>query len=146
MQVRLPYTVLPDVAASVLANPHDGILVIRLTVDKAPPSQQADVGSKAWLLSRALDGGGVEERKAACEGGDGTRMNVGKTAQEKAAAAAAASAGVLPEDQFHLKLPKGAGAVFHESGYRCGYDYLRGTVKYLLLNLDSFVLFFAHQN
>ena len=52
MQVRLPYTVLPDAAASVLANPHDGILFIRLTVDKSPPSQQAII---EFMLQQPLD-------------------------------------------------------------------------------------------
>ena len=108
MQVRLPYTVLPDDAASVLANSHDGILVIRLTVDKSPPSQQADAGSKAWLLSRALGGG--QERKAAGEGGREARVKYSTMAQGKAAAGEEADA--LPEEQFHLKLPRGARIFF----------------------------------
>lgn len=102
--MRLPYTVLPEETASVLANSHDGILAISLKVDKSPPSQQADAGSKPWLLSRALAGG--EERNAAAEGREEARRHVGSKPEEKAAAVG--DDDVLPEDQFHLKLPKGA--------------------------------------
>lgn len=115
IQVRLPYTVLPDDAASALANSHDGILVIRLTVDKSPPSQQADAGSKAWLLSRALSRG--QESKAAGEGGQEARMKCSTMALGKAAAEGEADA--LPEERFHLKLPKGTGTFLRGMGYRC---------------------------
>lgn len=98
---------LPD-AASVLANAHDSSLAISLNVDKSPPSHEADVGSKPWLLSRALGGG--KERKAAGQGGKGTVQGGGAGGRTAKAGekGVGGDADVLPEDQFHIRLPKGA--------------------------------------
>lgn len=101
LQVRLPYSVLPD-ASSAQANVHDGVLFVNLSVDKSPPSQKADAGSKPSLLSSAL-GGGSERQAVQARGSGGDRADVG----EPGATGVQALDDALPEDRFHLKLPAG---------------------------------------
>ncbi|CAM9230130.1 unnamed protein product [Scytosiphon promiscuus] len=105
--VRLPYAVIPD-TASAHTNCHDGTLTVTLQVCKSPLSKQADIGSKAWLLSKALDAG--VERQAGQVKAGGAASGVASEVREAAAAAVGVEKGaddLLPEDRFHLRLPKG---------------------------------------
>lgn len=111
-QVRLPYAVQPD-TASARANAHEGVMIVSLSVDPSPPSLRADAGSKPWLLSHAL-GGGQKRPAAGGEGGFGKlKGNAGSGTLEGASADdGVGGTDELPEDRFHLRLPKGnAGAV-----------------------------------
>lgn len=65
------------------------------------------MGSKAWLLSNALDGGG--EREAGQTNGIAGVASGKREAREAAGAAVGVegSNDSLPEDRFHLRLPKG---------------------------------------
>lgn len=91
-------------SASAHGNYHDGTLAVSLQVCKSPLSERADIGSKAWLLSNALDGGEERQAKGGGRGGGVT---------DEAREATGAGAGIegaddsLPEDRFHLRLPKG---------------------------------------
>lgn len=95
-QLRLPFAVLPG-TASARTNAHDGNLTVTLDVDKAPPESRADAGSKPWLLARALH----DEK-------DRTAPKCTVTSSQGASSSGeGAGEDVLPEDQFHLRLPKG---------------------------------------
>lgn len=100
-QVRLPYAALPA-TASAKTNSHEGTLAVSIHVDKSDPTKRADVGSKPWLLSSALEGGG--ERKTGRPSGGG-----GATAASSAGGVKGSEGGddALPEDRFHLRLPPG---------------------------------------
>ncbi|CAM9412778.1 unnamed protein product [Ectocarpus sp. 12 AP-2014] len=101
LQVRLPYAALPA-TASAKTNSHEGTLAVSIHVDKSDPTKRADVGSKPWLLSSALEGGG--ERKTGRASGGG-----GATASSSARGVKGSEGGdyALPEDRFHLRLPPG---------------------------------------
>lgn len=93
-QVRLPYATLEG-AGTARANAHEGTLVITLAVDKACPASHPDPGSKPRLLAQALES-------------DKSQRAPASTVPSREVSGSEAGAGVgLPEDRFHLKLPKG---------------------------------------
>lgn len=106
-QRRLPYAVLPE-SACARSNAHEGSISITLAVDLSPLSKGPDAGSKPWLLAHALDGGGDRQASKGMEAGAGGD----KSGRFRGAAGGMEDGEVaLPEDRFHLKLPKGQGCL-----------------------------------
>lgn len=78
---------------------------ITLAVDMSPLNKLPDAGSKPWLLARALDGEGETRPLKGTEGGAGGD----KSGRDRGAVGGVDDEEALPEDRFHLKLPKGQG-------------------------------------
>ncbi|CAM9487690.1 unnamed protein product [Chrysoparadoxa australica] len=92
LSLLLPYAIEEGACAS--CNAHEERLSIVMTVDRTPIDQGPDAGSKVWMLALALD--------------DGKRTDSGRKQNQAAAANGEDDPDALPEDKFHLKLPKGA--------------------------------------
>lgn len=122
VSIYYPCAVAPATAASTLVKPPGSAtrtqLHIKVDVDRSPWGKSADPGSKAWLIAKALgegsdgDGSGLAGNPYA-ENPPGLVGRSGATSGEpdKRAAAAAATAGdlddeLLPEDRFHIRLPR----------------------------------------
>lgn len=110
--MRLPYAILPNTAFA-RTNPHEGTIAISLSVDQSRLSRKADAGSKAWLLAQALSGGDTRtgrertsprRKEGHAKEEPGSRANHGWS---KNLEFENMDGDGLPEDRFHLKLPKG---------------------------------------
>ena len=122
LNLFLPYVVRPPSAKCTLAHPEGSVRAVTfkvsIDVDRTPVDicTLPDAGSKPWLLAHALHGehdpyGVGKDSSAPPEGSeDGSSRNIG-TAEDLD--------DHLPEDRFHIKLPKG---VDQYTGVRLGGD------------------------
>lgn len=97
--------VLPEVA-SARANSHDGSMIVTLSVDKSPAASRADVGSKPWLLAHALRNK-EEDRGFCADSQEDERRLAGDAVAKVIRDVGQQDEDTLPEDRFHLRLPKG---------------------------------------
>ncbi|KAG5191624.1 pre-RNA processing PIH1/Nop17-domain-containing protein [Tribonema minus] len=99
LSVLLPYAVRAD-SADARVDPHLRTLTVRITVDATPPELRPDPGSRPWLLAEALrrgdDGGDQQQAKQSTVASHRSSSPDGATDPDD-----------LPEDRFHLRLPKG---------------------------------------
>lgn len=88
------------------ANSHDGTLAVSVSIDRSHPSERPDAGSKPWLLSNALEGGGGGRQGVGSAKAGGARSTGGQGG-EKLNGDVDGGGDSLPEERFHLKLPAG---------------------------------------
>jgi hypothetical protein len=119
LTINFPCALLPATVSSKLCRPPGSVRRVCLCVVVGADARDVDTenvgmdpGSKQWLVARALDSSAGDDVNTGSGGGNPYRDNYGTVGQtnEQTAAVTAAVADddddTLPEDKFHVRLPK----------------------------------------